>query len=344
MQTISAGERERARRACTPWARTCARDDGPAAWFRKALLALCAVVASSPGAASHSARPRVVSWAENSVDWNSRLGVEELRLGCSSPPEKCLKGARRYARQGGVNKITISMKAPPDAIVEYARQYALASDSGAQVKVIAISIDDFVRMMRKWQRGGLDKEASVQVIEALVGVIKRANPELKFAITLYEDELGSELLRDSMLRKTIGPSVDRVSLYLHYRENVAGYHSYVREVRRLFPRAEILAGVYAYDRRDYLPCSQRSRRKCTVAEELALFEEALRVQTAMVQTGELDGFEFYPGHFGLEGLWKGWSNPEVCEEARRAQCVDLTLKMRASVVRSLSELRKPISE
>jgi len=60
---------------------------------------------------------------------------------------------------------------------------------------------------------------------------------------------------------------DVIRLFLHYRANGPSYAGYVAQAKAYFPNAQIVAGVYPYDRIDYWPCAQtaatpaRSNRK-----------------------------------------------------------------------------------
>ena len=94
------------------------------------------------------------------------------------------------------------------------------------------------------------------VLGRAIRSLKTHNPRLRFDITLYEDDLDGPSLR--ALPDAVRLGVDRVSLYLHYRAAGPDYAGFAAAARQLFPHAQILAGVYAYDRIDYLPCASTS--------------------------------------------------------------------------------------
>jgi hypothetical protein len=307
----------------------------PESW-RNLVVLVSMLVCAAP---TSVAQPKfnIVSWVGSTPDKNRELGVTELRLACSNEPKACLGGVVRHTRQNDVHRVVLALPGTSERILEYAREYAIASRTDESIS--GLGIDDFVRTIRHWRDKPRHFSSVAHTMERVLSVVDSANQELPFGVTIYEDELDSALLRDRILPDKLRRRIHRVSLYLHYRQNAARYAEYVREVNRLFPRAEIYAGVYAYDRIDYIPCSQGARRKCTSEEELNLFEQAFNEQLGLLVKGHVKGLEFYPGWFGVEDQWYGWNTEKLCARDRRSECVRNTVRMREVVVRRLQELR-----
>jgi hypothetical protein len=285
----------------------------------------------SPGVAADW---QVAAWAGNTPEWNRDLGVTELRQGCSSAPETCIRAVRSDVAQERVGCVMLAITDDPAHIADYAAQYAVASRT--EPHLCGVGVDDFVGVLRTWPRAPGDPGAPVALLSAVVDSAK-GNPTLEFGVTIYEDELSSRLLTD--LPADLRARIDRVYLYLHYRAGVKQYAQHVRETRQLFAKARLFGGIYAYDRIDYAPCSARRSPSCTPEQEMGLFRELLNVQMSMLRTGALDGIEFYPGNFGAEQQWNGWSRPGICKASRRDACVKLTLDMRKAALAAVQRAR-----
>jgi hypothetical protein len=158
-------------------------------------------------------------------------------------------------------------------------------------------------------------------------------------VTVYEDDIGVL----GALPTEIRSGVNVVHFYIHYRLHASGYEGYVREIRRLFPKATILAGAYAYDRIDYLPCGPGAKDKCSPDQEIALFRNSLEIQSRLMDSGAVAGIEFTPAMFGKEERWDGWDNPRACSAKRRQQCIDNTRVMRNIVLDVLRRKANGIS-
>jgi hypothetical protein len=278
---------------------------------------------------------QLVSWVGNTREWNQQLGITEYRIACSSAPDRCLEILRYHAGKGGIGSVVMAIVAPADQVADYAAQYAAASLTEKRLR--GVGIDDFVKTLHEWQQAPAGKPDAPHLLEQVIVTAKRGNPAMLFGVTIYEDELSSPALRN--LPAAVREKVDRVSLYLHYRANGKDYPDYARRVRQLFPRARLFGGVYAYDRIDYVPCAGKRGSKCTVAQEKELFRHTFATQVAMLKNGQLDGLEFYPGYFGAEAQWRGWSKPRNCSEARRQECINVTKSMRAGIVQALEQAR-----
>ncbi len=260
-----------------------------------------------------------------------RLHVGELRLSCSSNSDRCLGGVRYHTRKAGVDKLFLAMVAPPERIVADALHYSRASN--VDRRLIGIGIDDFVRTYRQWRAS---RDLPSDLLRRVLEATKRYNPELKFGITVYEDELQSDVLHSIPAELRAG--IDRVSLFLHYRGNGGTYGAYVSRVRKLFPNARVFGGVYAYDRMDYLPCFQGGRLHCSREQEIKLFEQTIARQARMVKDGRLAGLELYPGYFGAEEAWRGWGRARICKEDRKANCLANTVSFRDTAAEIIDEV------
>jgi hypothetical protein len=98
----------------------------------------------------------------------------------------------------------------------------------------------------------------------------------------------------------------------------------------------VIAGVYAYDRRDYLPCTRGGKAQCPNEEELSLFQDMFQQEVTLLRSGQVAWLEFYPGSFGVEEQWRSWDQPRICSASRRQECVDNTKAMRQQVLQILS--------
>lgn len=280
-------------------------------------------------------RPEIVTWADNTPEWNERLGVTLMRQGCSSSPDKCVQWMRASAKAQKVSRWALSVGQEPsrwpDAALEYSRLSLL------DPVLVEVDIDDFLGTLKTWNQstGGRGAVVLADVTQNL----KHHNPRLRFGVTIYEDELDSPILASIPIETR--ERVDRVSLYLHYRGNAGSYASYVAKARRLFPRAEIWAGSYAYDRISYLPCIQSDSRPCAEEEEIDLFRASLQIQTELLRAGTIAGIEFYPGFFGKEEQWSGWDRKPICPPDRRQQCIDITRRMRKIVAEEFQRADLP---
>jgi hypothetical protein len=296
-------------------------------------MTLSSLLAGQSSNPSSAAEQEIVTWSGNTPEWNQRLGVTLMRMGCNLEPGACLQRLRDAAKTQQVTRWAIAISGDAAKVAMDALEYS--ERSLAEEWLVQIDIDDFVDTMKSWHLGTVG--GANQVLATVIRNVKRSNPRLRFGITLYEDEL------DSLILAAILPGtrarVDRVSLYLHYRSNAMLYRRYVAEVQQLFPRAAIWAGSYAYDRIDYLPCAESGARSCSVDEEIELYRESLRIQLALLSEGTVSGIEFYPGFFGLEEQWSGWSQSRICRAGRIHGCLESTRQMRDIAETALEEHR-----
>lgn len=279
---------------------------------------------------AHAQIGKVIVWGVDSdtPEWNRALGVSGARQGCSSAPSACIHIAKEIAHKDHV-KVFLSILLTPDSpgrAVEYSQ---LSSSVPALVEV---GTDDFVSAWKKLAATAGDPEP---IVDQVINNLKSINPNLKWGVTLYEDELSNPVLQDASLPAAVKAKFDYIHLYAHYRRNGLNYDKYIPQVRKLFPNARIIAGAYAYDRRQYLPCAQKAHEPCSSEEELDLFQKTIAIQSRLFKEGTVDWIEFYPGYFGREGEWNGLDNPRYCKPGDREACVQNTKQLHAAAIREL---------
>ncbi len=162
--------------------------------------------------------------------------------------------AQQLSKSQGVDKRPSRFSSDSHKTPEYAREYSQLSLS--HPVVYEVGFDDFVDQCERQNRG----LSSVSVLlNQVTHELKSANPRLHLGITLYEDELQSSDFPLKNLDERFRASVDFVHLYPHYRKEARGFLMSVEQARQIFPDgSKIIAGLYAYDRRDYLPCARGS--------------------------------------------------------------------------------------
>ena len=310
----------------------------PKSWALKFAIPLAVLfVTCVPPTRSQTPALSILTWAQNTPDSNAVLGVTSIRLGCSAAPSTCFGMITQVASSQDVQRLFLSIQMDPNTAANYAAQYSQWSLTNPVL--FSVGFDDLVNKMEHLQTDfGISQPGTV--IDQTIKAAKSANPNIKFAVTLYEDSLNSPLLGDSNLPPSTRAGVDYVQLYVHYREDGPNYAAYLQQAKSLFPNAKIIAGAYAYDRIDYLPCSPNGV-PCTPEQDASLFQQLLVLQLQELQQGLVDQIEFYPGYFGLEDQWPGWSEPRRCASARVPTCIANTIAMRQGVVQALNSAFGP---
>ena len=273
----------------------------------------------------------VITWGENSQEWNRALHLGALRLGCSDPPAGCADYAEKTAKTQGVNKVFLAILLKPDQTPAYVRQYSQLSLN--HPALYEVDFDDFVGQC---ERQKLPQAAISALLDDLAGGLKAVNPKLQLGITVYEGELTSSRFPLDALDERFRKAVDLVHLYPHYRKEAQSFAASVQHARQIFPSASIIAGIYAYDRRDYLPCASGNPAPCSNQEEIALFEQSFKERLGMVGTFGVEWIEFYPGGFGTEAHWQQWQQPRACHLERVEECAANTKIMRDVVRQTLN--------
>jgi hypothetical protein len=292
---------------------------------RFALIGLIFVFSTS---AAFSANQKIMSWG---IDGNKGTPayVNEIRLGCPPIPKYCIDKLKAYTQLDiRLFSLAIDWKSLDyENLGQQIKSY-LELLKNRKGTAIEISIDDFETFLGKF---GAPKTSNIfsllQPSKAKIGY--------SIGVTIYEDDLDRFEARG--LTPTVTAAVDRVALYLHHRSSYVDIKQYIRKLRHFFPVAQIYLGVYLYDRSDYVNCSRTGRVHCTEDEDIDLFRKALLVQVNMLGSGEIDGLELYPGYFGREESWAGWSNPRICSLNRTASCVKNSKIMSDIVTQQLSK-------
>jgi hypothetical protein len=274
---------------------------------------------------------KVISWGENSPEWNRTLHLGAVRLGCSDPPSSCAESAQKAAQSQGVDKAFLAILLKADQTPAYSSEYSQLSLSHAAL--YEVGFDDFVGQA---ERQKLPLPAMSALLVGISRQLKAVNPKLNLGITVYEDELYSSRFPLADLDEQFRKSVNFVHLYPHYRNEAQSFAASVQLAAKIFPAAKIIAGIYAYDRRDYLPCSATNSTPCTNDEEIRLFAQSFKERLGMFQNSSVDWIEFYPGNFGSEAEWKLWRQSHICRAERVQECVQNTKAMREVVKRSLN--------
>lgn len=275
----------------------------------------------------------IYTWIGNTPAWDKKLHVSGYRMGCDDgDPRGCVREASETVKQEGLTRIFLSMpvdaeRTPGDAL-EYSRL------SASRPFIAEVGFDDFIgRYGKLFSRSGIDPPSWLWRV---IRNVKANNPSLAFGITLYEDELDSPYLQAPQLPSYISQSVDYVHLFLHYRTDAPQYPEYVERARSLFPRARVIAGLYAYDRINYIPCSPNGQRPCAPVDEIRLYRQAVSIAARLLKEGRIAGIEFYPGFFGKENEWGGWKYADYCSPKRVHECIANTRIMRENTVTVLS--------
>jgi hypothetical protein len=282
----------------------------------------------------------IITYGTNTPDWNAKLGISGMRGGCSLEPEVCVKNAEVSAKSQHVNRYYVTMQLDPKTATMYAARFAVLSRT--HPTLYEIDIDDFVNQYTHLA-DNFSVDNPYDLVDSVITAVKSGSANLRFGITLYEDELTSSLLSDASLPLPIREKVDTVHLYLHYRGNADNYDSYVNEAQVIFPKSVIIGGSYAYDRIDYVPCYQGADIKCSVEEEFDLFRDSLRTQVRLLHDHRIAGIEFYPASFGAEARWYGWSNSKICAAERKSRCIDNTVRMRNMVLQYITEVQPRVA-
>jgi hypothetical protein len=279
---------------------------------------------------------KVITWGGNTPVWNRALHLGALRLGCSDPPSSCADYSQQFSKSQSVDKVFLSVLLSAEKTPVYVREYSRLSLS--HPAVYEIGIDDFVSQCDKLN---MTLPALSAFLTQVTHDLKGTNPKLNFGITVYEDELNSDHLPLADLDEQFRKSVDFIHLYPHYRQEKLSFSTAAQQALKIFPQAKIIAGVYAYDRRDYLPCTRGNSTPCTNDQEINLFTQSFKERLAMLGSGEVQWIEFYPGSFGDEAKWPNWTAPRICRPERFRECVSNTIAMREIVRKALNSQYGP---
>jgi hypothetical protein len=274
---------------------------------------------------------KVITWGGNTPDWNRALHLGGLRLGCSDAPAQCVDEYQQLSNSQGVDKVFLAIPLDAGRTLADVREYARLSLT--HPFLYEVGFDDFVGQCERQKR---DFSALSTLLDGVVHDLKSGNPKLYLGITVYEEELSSSRFPLNHLDEQFRNSVDYVHLYPHYRKEAQSFSASVQQARHIFPMANIIPGIYAYDRRDYLPCVRGSSTPCTNQEELSQFTQSLKERLGMLGSSNVEWIEFYPGSFGTEAQWKQWQEPRMCRQERLQECIENTKAMRELVRQTLN--------
>lgn len=295
----------------------------------KAIQFGCAItLLASTTLACYAADRDVMAWGSKATDETTPF-VTSLRFGCTDSPQSCID---TYKPSSRIKYYTISFAKFNDPTGNLERAEIYSSLSIANPKLREINIDDFMAFFDK-----INVPDRNSYLADLIDKTKSKNRNLNFGITLYEDQISTIGKKGSGLPEEIRKKIDRIALYLHYRQNWEKYPQYIAAIRQLFPNARIYGGVYHYDRRDYIGCRQGDSRKCSTTEEKELFQRALELQKKMLAAGQIQGLELYPGFIGNETSWSRWSEQSICGGARVPDCIQDSKDMGTTTLQLLKQ-------
>jgi hypothetical protein len=275
----------------------------------------------------------VITWGGNSPDWNQVLHLSGVRIGCSDAPASCIQQVDQLGASQHVSSVFLAILLNPANVATNAATFgnlALSHPTLAEV-----GFDDFVSQCEKTHLGPGELSS---LLETVASNLKSRTSRVQFGATIYQDQLVTGELDRLQLSDAARGSVDLVHLFPHYRKERKSVTEYIAEAKRAFPNAKVILGVYAYDRREYLPCSPDIHVACSNEEEIDLFDKVLREDLRIASSGGAVGIEFFPGNFGAEDAWKGWNNPRACKQGERDACVQNTVAMRQKVREVMGKL------
>lgn len=265
----------------------------------------------------------IVTWGGNSPEWNRILHLSGVRLGCSDAPVSCVQQVDQIAATQHVSSVFLAILLNPARIATDSASYGNLGVS--HPNLVEVGFDDFVS---QGQKSNLDSSELSRLLESAAANLKSRGSKLQLGITIYQDQLSNGELDRLQLSDGVRQSIDVVHLYPHYRKERKSVMEYIAQVKQVFPKAKLILGIYAYDRRDYLPCSPDGHTHCSSEEEISLFDQNLREDLRIASSRGATGIEFFPGSFGAEDSWNGWDNPRACKQGEKAVCIQNTLAMR----------------
>src|SRR5258705_13895381 len=116
-------------------------------YFVLVLLSAGLITPQLPAQAQTS--PSVISWYQNTSDFNAVLGVTSIRLGCSSPPDFCMTEMGQIASSQDVQRIYLSIKMDPNTSAAYDAQFGQWSLT--HPVLYSLGFDDLVARMEHLQ-------------------------------------------------------------------------------------------------------------------------------------------------------------------------------------------------
>ncbi len=283
------------------------------------VLASCLVALLTAGFGAQE----VITFGTNTATWNLTLRTTATRGSCSWAVDTCLRGIDNVLKTQHTSRFYLNLVGTGQQVANLVEEYSVKSPE--HPGLYEIGMDDFYSYFRKWCKADGVAQCTQQLTNILHDV-KSGNPKLRWGITLYDDKL-KLMINDKAIPSTLRAKFDTIHFYLHFRQNVSNLPTYVATLKKAFPNAKIIVGLYPYDRVDYLPCKQGGTTHCSPANDKALFVSALKEALALSKSGQIAGIEFYPGNFGNVSTWKGWKNKKVCTPTRKSACIQNTEAM-----------------
>ncbi len=268
----------------------------------------------------------VITWGGNSPEWNQALHLSGVRIGCSDAPASCIRQLDQIGASQRVSSVFLAILLNPANVAANTATYGNLALSRPNLR--EVGFDDFVSQCEKTHLGPGEVSS---LLETVASNLKSRTSRVQFGATIYQDQLVTGELDRLQLSDAARRSIDLVHLFPHYRRERKSVTEFIVEAKRAFPNAKVILGIYAYDRREYLPCSADIHVPCSNEEEIDLFEKVLREDLRIASSGGAVGIEFFPGNFGGEDTWTGWNNPRACKQGERDVCVQNTVAMRQKV-------------
>lgn len=289
--------------------------------FLFAFLLIAAAITANP-----TSNLLIITWGGNSPEWNKELHLSGVRIGCSDAYTSCLQQVDQIARSQQVSSVFLAIPLNPVRVGTDSAAYGALGPS--HPNLVEVGFDDFVGQCEKTH---LDPSGLSRLLESVAANLKSRGPNLKFGATIYQDQLSSGELDRLQLSDGARQSIDLVHLFPHYRKERKPITDYIADAKRVFPNAKVILGVYAYDRREYVPCSPDNHTPCSSEEEINYFDQIFHEDLKIMSSSAAIGIEFFPGNFGGEDSWKGWNNPRACKQGEKEACVQNTVAMRDKV-------------
>lgn len=254
----------------------------------------------------------------NTTEWEQSVGLDTVRANCSGEPTSCLENrlnsSSGFLRQ--YKKIFLGIIRDPSLTADYAFQYSNLSLS--YPKLYEIDIDDFYTFWKDIIK--LDNEELKKIIDNA----KKINSNLKFGITVYDDNLP---LLNSITAANRG-KINYVHLYPHHRQT--NIEADVATAKSLFPNAKIIAGSYALDFKS--PCTNAvdDNVACSGSTELNYYKDSLERQVVLMKNCQIEAVEFWPAYFGNEEKMDDYHYACLDKGFTIEECIANTKKIRAA--------------
>lgn len=258
--------------------------------------------------------------ANNTSTWETNFNVHYVRAACSGEPTACIN-TRLNPQTGSLrryDRLFLGISRDPYLADSYALEYSKLSLT--YPKLYEIGFDDFYTF---WKDG---LKLNNTALKTIIDNTKKINSNLKFGITLYNDEIPLV----SNITSANRAKINYVHLYPHFRQT--DIEGDIKKTKALFPNATIIAGSYAFDFKSR--CTKGSTIACSGLVEYTYFIDSFQRQVNLLKSCQIGGIEFWPAYFGNEDkidytacLAKGQSLDT---------CITNTVKMRNEVNKILN--------